>query len=518
MSRRCAVRWSVGPPLASLLFILAVGCAPSKAQRPQDTAPVAPPVAVGAHALTIVATNDLHGQLTTETYSFTHGKPTGGAAVLKAYIDSFRQQGEVLLVDVGDFMQGAPESALFGGKSVVQYMNYAGYRAAAVGNHEFDWGIDTLAQRASEAQFPLLCANLLDAGTGQPFPFTKPSLVVDVGGTKVGLIGVLTEGTPGMVTKSIRERIRVTNAAQAASAQADAVRAQGAKVVVLLAHLGGTQSGKSDTPGGDVHGEAGELARQLGGKVDLILSGHTHTRINQRVNGILITQAYSKGTAIAKIDVGLDTTGAVASTQAEIISTYADKVTQDAGTQELLKPYFDEVTRRLSAALGEAAENISEKGGGQTPMGYLVADAIREAADAQMGFTNAGGIRNGIAAWKTTMRDVFDIMPFDNLVLRGEATGETVLRILRHGVKGRSSLQVAGISVSGTGKALRARLASGEEISAGKRYTIAANDFIWEGAEGFTMLPPADAAYPRTLVRYALAEYIKKHSPVRVER
>ena len=505
--------------LASLLLVLAVGCAPSKAQRTPGASPSpAPPLAAGAQRLTIVATNDFHGQLTTETYSFTHGKPTGGAAVLKAYIDSFRQQGNVLLVDVGDFMQGAPESALFAGKSVVQYMNYAGYRAAAVGNHEFDWGIDTLAQRASEAQFPLLCANLLDANTGQPFPFTKPSLIVDVGGTKVGLIGVLTEGTPGMVTQSIRARIRVTSALQAAAAQADALRAQGAQVVVLLAHLGGTQSGKSDTPGGDVHGEAGELARQLGGNVDLILSGHTHTRINQRVNGILITQAYSKGTAITKAEVDLDAKGAVAGTEAEIISTYADRVTPDAGTQALLKPYFDQVAQQLSAPLGEAAENISEKGGGQTPMGHLVADAIREAAGAQMGFTNAGGIRNGIAAGKLTTRDVFDIMPFDNLVCRGEATGAVVMKILRHGVKERSSLQVAGISVTGTGKALEARLAGGEEISAGQRYTIAANDFIWEGAEGFKMFPPADGSFAQTLVRDAIAEYIKKHSPLRVGR
>ena len=511
MSRRYAL-------LASLLLILAVGCAPSKAQKPPDVPSTAPAAATGAKQFTIVATNDLHGQLTTETYSFSHGKPTGGAAVLKAYIDSFRQQGNVLLVDVGDFMQGAPESTLFAGKPVVQFMNYAGYRAAAVGNHEFDWGIDTLAQRASEAQFPLLCANLLDANTGQPFAFTKPSVVVDVGGTKVGLIGVLTETMPGISTESIRERIRMTSAAQAAAAQADALRAQGVKVVVVLAHLGGTQSGKSDTPGGDVHGEVGELARQLGGKVDLILSGHTHTRINQRVNGVLITQAYSKGTAIAKIDVALDATGAVASTQAEIISTYADRVTPDAGTQALLKPYFDEVTERLSGVLGEAAENISEKGGGQTPMGHLVADAIREAAGAQMGFTNAGGIRNGIAAGKITMRNVFDIMPFDNLVYRAEAPGETVLKILRHGVKGRSSLQVAGVSVTGTGKALRARLDSGEEIGAGKRYMIAANDFIWEGADGFTMFPPADASYPQTLVRDALAEYVKKHSPLRAGR
>jgi 2',3'-cyclic-nucleotide 2'-phosphodiesterase/3'-nucleotidase len=472
-------------------------------------------VQIAGNGFTIIATNDLHGQLTSEVYSFSRGRRVGGAACLKAYIDGFRREGPALLVDDGDFMQGAPESGLFEGKPVVEYMNAAGYQAAAVGNHEFDWGIDVLAQRASEAKFPLLCANLLDARTGQPFAFTQPSTIVEVGGAKVGLIGVITETTPGIVSAGIRERIRVTSAAEAAIAQSRALRAQGAKVIVLLAHLGGTQAHGHGGEAGEISGEVARLAAGLGGAVDIIVSGHTHTKLNGRVNGITITQAYSRGTALARIGVPVDASGTPGQPWAEIITTYADQVTPDAAVQALLKPYLDEVDRKLSATVGEAAENITTKGDDQSPMGSLVADAIREAAGAQVAVTNAGGVRSGIMAGKVTLRTIFDIMPFDNLVRRGRASGAVVVDILAHSADQRTPLQVSGVVVYGRNAKLRAQLTSGEEIRPDGRYLIAANDFIWDGAEGFDMFPPADAEMPATLVRDALAQYATRHSPLR---
>ena len=163
-----------------------IGCRPRPSAQP-PTPPPAQPVAsgttqAGTGHLIIVATNDLHGQLRTDTYSFSRGKPTGGAAVIAGYVADFARQAPVLLLDVGDFMQCGPELTMFSGEPTVAFMNQAGYRAAAVGNHESDWGIDVLARRAAQAKFPLLCANLLDTQTGQPFPFTKPSALIDIGG------------------------------------------------------------------------------------------------------------------------------------------------------------------------------------------------------------------------------------------------------------------------------------------------------------------------------------------------
>ena len=152
----------------------------------------------------------------------------------------------------------------------------------------------------------------------------------------------------------------------------------------LLAHLGGTQAHGGDT----VSGEVERLATGIDQKVDLILSGHTHTKINARINGILVTQAFSKDTALSRVDVDLDSAGNPTNLQAQVISTYADNTTPDAAVEADTEALLRRGGYEVGHGHRPGGREHHNKGDKQTPMGSLVADAIREAAQAQIGFTN----------------------------------------------------------------------------------------------------------------------------------
>ena len=156
--------------------------------------------------ITVVGTNDVHGELTPH-------EDRGGLVTLSGYVSALRaareDDGAVLLVDAGDMWQGTLASNLSEGKPVVEAYNALGYAAAAVGNNEFDFGPlgpkpipesdsddpqGALRQRASEANFPLLAANLIDETTGKTVAWdnVRPSTMVTVGGVDIGIIGVVT--------------------------------------------------------------------------------------------------------------------------------------------------------------------------------------------------------------------------------------------------------------------------------------------------------------------------------------
>ncbi len=188
-----------GPLLVALLFALSSNCAPHA--KPSATAPP------GLVTISIVGTNDLHGGVLER-------EGRGGLALLGGYLKQLRDVrardgGAVLALDAGDMFQGTLESNLTEGASVVAAYNALGYTAAAVGNHEFDFGPvgpastprsaaddprGALKARAAEAAFPFLAANLIDTTTGQPVAWrnVQPTTVVRAAGINVGIIGLMT--------------------------------------------------------------------------------------------------------------------------------------------------------------------------------------------------------------------------------------------------------------------------------------------------------------------------------------
>ena len=256
-----------------------------------------------ATRLRIIGTNDFHGAL--EPRPDATGRRRGGAAYLATAIRTaaagcISPACETILLDGGDEFQGTPASNLAFGRPVVAMFNALGLAAAALGNHEFDWGQDTLRARMRDAHYGIFGANVRYAD-GRDVPWIRDDTLITRGALKIGVIGVATPLTPTTTRASNVATLRFLEPAPIVDSLARRLRARGADYVVVIAHEGAFCDRDGAT---NCNGEIVELARSLREPVDAIVSGHTHSLVDASINGIPIAQARSSGTAIDVIDLG----------------------------------------------------------------------------------------------------------------------------------------------------------------------------------------------------------------------
>lgn len=230
----------------------------------------------------------------------------------------------MLLLDAGDLYQGTLESNLNEGAVVTDAYNAIGYQAAAIGNHELDYGPvgsapiphapgddprGALKARLAQARFPFLAANLVDTATGTPvsLPNVSPSVILTINGVAVGIVGLLTEPAMSYTMAANVEGLVVTPLVKAVVDEAIALRRRGASVVIALAHAG-SKCARVDDPldfsSCEPDAEIFEVARQVpGGLVDAIVAGHRHEPVAHEEHGIPIVQSYWHGRAFGRIDV-----------------------------------------------------------------------------------------------------------------------------------------------------------------------------------------------------------------------
>src|SRR5688572_30327456 len=238
-----------------------------------------------------------------------------------------RDGGAVVLLDAGDMFQGTLESNLNEGASVIDAYNTLRYTAAAVGNHDFDFGPvgppatpqapdddprGALKARAAQASFPFLAANLIDEATGQPvvWPNIRPSTTITAAGVRVGVIGVMTARALSETIAGNIGGLRVAPLAATIAGEAMRLRADGASVVVVASHAGGRCTAFTSPtdlsacePAEEIMQVAAALPRGL---VDAIVAGHAHSAVAHEVAGIAIIQAYMGGRAFGRIDIVVD--------------------------------------------------------------------------------------------------------------------------------------------------------------------------------------------------------------------
>src|SRR6185437_4868412 len=191
------------------------------------------------------------------------------------------------------------------GRPAIAALNALGIDAAAIGNHEFDWTVDTLRARMAEAHYRFLAANITDsAGNARP-DWAEPFTVIERGGARVAVIGLALPATPQTTSPRNVRGLAFRDGAQAVRRVLPQARAAG-DYVIVVAHVGGFCDGDgaaAPLAPATCHGEIIDLARGLdSGSVDLIVSGHTHSLVNTVVNGIPIVQARSSGAGIAVVD------------------------------------------------------------------------------------------------------------------------------------------------------------------------------------------------------------------------
>lgn len=476
------------------------------------------------YALTILHINDLHSRLeainkydsTCSSKDETEGKCFGGVARIKAKIDDRRAAlsaagRNVLTLDAGDQFQGSLFYTTYKGAAAAEFMNMIGFDAMAVGNHEFDDGPKGLADFIDKVDAPVLSGNINVENEPTLKGKVPGSLVLEVGGERIGIVSVLAEDT--VETSSPGPNVRFSRAEDYLKGAVEGLEAAGITKIVAITHMGLPR---------DM-----EIASRVPG-IDIIVGGHSHTLLSNTFEGaagpypvlvqnpsgkqVPIVQAYAYGKFLGEIEVVFDDAGNVTSASGNPIlldaSVPADKAVA-ARLAELAAP-LDEVRARV---IGSATETIDGSRdtcrAGECPMGNLVADAMLDRTKAQgvqIAIQNGGGLRASIEGGEITMGEVLTVLPFQNALATFQLKGKDVIAALENGVSqveegaGRFP-QVAGIRYSwtrarkpGDGRIIQVEV-NGENgwepLDPDKTYGVVTNDYMRRGGDGYKVFAEA---------------------------
>ena len=442
-------------------------------------------VALGAAAsqpLTLLHFNDFHGQL--EPYPDRDtGKPIGGIARLAGLVEAIRAEDPrrpVLLLFAGDLLQGTTTSTLYLGRPDIKLLEEMGVAAAAVGNHEVDFGQDNLRKLAGMVNFPLLAANL--SATPDPLPLPSFALFHPAGGPRVAVLGLTTEE---LITASHPRNVQGLSVSDPVAVARELVPKLDAQsdLMIVLSHLG---------LAGDRH-----LAEGVAG-VDLIVGGHNHFRLAPPVEdkGVLILQAGERGAYLGRLD--LEVEGDRMQSWNYRLLPVDDQTPVDEKIATKVARLAAQADKELLTVVGRAGTELSAERElirrYEAPFGNLVADLAREYSGAQVTLFNAGGFRATIPAGEVRLKEIYQAFPFRNELVTGVLSGAELQAALDHSAaldpadNPGGFLQVSGVRfVIRDGKAVDVTL-DGQPLDPAADYRVAVPDFLAAGGDGYGML------------------------------
>jgi 5'-nucleotidase/UDP-sugar diphosphatase len=425
--------------------------------------------------LRILYVNDFHGFA--EAYKpFGSQEPLGGVAYLAGKVKALREEKPTLLLAAGDMIQGNNWANMSQGESVIELMNAMQFDAMVLGNHEFDFGKAELKKRMSEASFSILGANV--EGLDQ----LKPFVIIKRGGVRTGIIGIVTEETPVATHPRNVSGIKFLTSADIVEKSVRELKNQ-ADIIIVLSHIG--------------HAADRVLAEKVKG-IDVIVGGHSHTKILKpvRIGETLIVQAWEHGKALGVLDLTIRE-GKVVGYDGRLEEVRPQLGKGDQGILALVEKYERKVDTVLNARVGEAAidmdgENVRRR---ETNLGNFITDIMRHASNADAALINGGTIRTSMKQGEVRIKDVYSVLPFDNYIVAITLTGKQIAEALEHGVSGVEQgegrfPQVAGLTFTYSpsapkGKRIREILIAGKPLDPDREYSVATNDFLAVGGDGY---------------------------------
>jgi 5'-nucleotidase/UDP-sugar diphosphatase len=434
------------------------------------------PVAYGENReIRILYINDFHGFA--EPYRpLGSDEPLGGMAWLSSEVKRLRQGKPTLLLAAGDMIQGNNWANLFRGESAMGLMNLMGFDAMVVGNHEFDFGQEVLKKRVSEAFFPVLGANV------KGLEGLKPYVTKEVGGMKVGIIGVVTEDTPVSTSPKNVAGLEFVSPASAVEKYVNQLRNE-VDLVVVLSHIG-------------LYADQ-RLAENVKG-IDVIVGGHSHTKVAKpvKIGETLVVQAWEHGKVLGVLDLTVEN-GRVIEWDGRLEEIKPKPGDEDTQVQAFINGYSQKIDLIMNVYVGETEEDLDGEKvrKAETNLGDLVADIMREVSGADAAIINGGGIRTSIRKGGVRVKDVYSVLPFDNYIVSIRLTGKQIREALEYGFSGIEEdagrfPQVSGLKITYSpsapkGSRIRELLIEGGPVDPLKEYRVATNDFMAAGGDGY---------------------------------
>lgn len=523
--------------LAALLFLAGVN--PAFAQDGNDNPPD------GTIALTIVHTNDTHGQ-------YKNSASTVGFEKVKAIAD---KKNADLILDAGDAFHGLPFATIEQGKSTAELLRAVGYDAVCPGNHDFNYGAAALKAlgteepavktedsegRADKAQknFKLLNANVVNASDGQNYfqPYmTKTVTRGEEVSVKVGVFGLISPDIYSSTAPENVKDVRFDDAVEAAKKTVSKLKNdEKCDVIIALTHIGMTEK--------EGMLSSRDIAKAVP-EINVIIDGHTHAQYDEVVGNTLIAQtgAYFSNAGIVKIFYEPDsrkivnTVGRVispADAEAYESNWEVSKIIEDIEARQ--KPVLNQVVGKTDVPLeGSAIKTYTE----ETNLGRVITSAYLETTGADIAFENCGGIRASIAAGDITKGSVIGVSPFGNYLVTKKITGADLKSILEKSLEmgannlkayqegkhewpangGGSYLQIGGMKVAyDPARSLDNRLVSvdigGAPLDLDSTYTVVTNQFVASNASKYPELAVKPELNQYGASEEAVMRYITNHS------
>lgn len=450
-------------------------------------APTAPP---RGKVLRVIAFSDFHAALTPRTDA--NGRLSGGAVALSGAIRRAQREctGECqsVVVHAGDLFAGSPASDWDAGRPSVAVVNRLDVAAGAIGNHEFDFGQDTLQMRMRELSHRLLGVNVRDRSNQMP-PWLRADTIVDRGGIRVGIVGAAGTHTATSTKRRNVDNLTFLDPAPLMSERIRALRSAGAQVVIGLIHDGTRcEIERLD----ECQGAGIDIARRLTERPDVFVIGHAHVNLALRVNGFPVVEPSSSGRALQVVDIPLD--GRAATTTLRAV-TGADTVGADPAVDSIVRVAVARVADRIRRPVATIAEPLRRRGN-QYPLGNLIADATRLGGNGDVGMWNNGGIRIDVPAGPLVYGGVHEIVPFGNVLVRLRLRGSSLKTVVERVVaKGRADAHVSGLLVDFDGsrpsgqRVVKITTSDGRAIDDARVYTLIINDFMLDDPDGTLDLP-----------------------------
>ena len=415
----------------------------------------------------IYAVNDFHGIVYEEDNSV-------GLSKLFGYLHSKKQEkpDNTVIISSGDMFQGSALSSMSRGELVLDAMNYTGFDAMTMGNHEFDWGLETVTRFTDgdssngEANFPLLGANIINKDTRKIANGLEPYTVIKRAGLTIGIIGIIGYGEESDILTSYVSSYKFTSELPVIKQYAKILREEEKCDIVIL-------STHSDTS--DINNEIANLTGSE--KIDVVFNGHTHQAYygdiarNDGSTPMPYVQSGCYGRYVGIVTLTYDFENSKVKSVSAINSKAQNICKNNDPEIDNMFTKYQEYVEIASEELGVSNITMYQELGG-----YFCADSLIEKYDVDLGVCNRGGIRgSGFPIYKDdviTYGDVFEIMPFENKVVIVEILGSVIINRL---LGSADSYYFISTNVDANNKTI-----NGEKIDTSKYYKVATIDYLYE--------------------------------------
>jgi 2',3'-cyclic-nucleotide 2'-phosphodiesterase (5'-nucleotidase family) len=536
---------ALNTPLSKLIpaMVLLICGAPCTADGPERS------------HITILSTTDLHGNIYPIDYN-TNGSDTRGLARVSTIVKQVRKESSsLLLLDSGDTIQGTPLTfyhARVNNKPpdpMMKVMSAIGYDGMAVGNHEYEFGLDVLKKARGDARFPWLSANTYRKGTDENY--FEPFIVKQVNGVRIGIIGLTTLGMPSLDDPDrYYSRIELRETVSEARKWTAVLRAkEHVDLVVVVMHMGlEVDLGTGEKLPGQMPNEnaAFAIAEGVPG-IDVILMGHTHREVpSVYINGVLLAQAEKWGRSVARADIYLEKSGAdqrwrVVAKSSRTIPV-GDQVEADPEVLRIAEPYHREAQAWLDQVIGDSPVELraGEERFRDTAILDLVHRVQLELANADVSMAMTLNAKARIPKGPVTVRNIIAFYEYEATPIVVEVTGRQLKEALEHSARHFGAFKkdtplseltderfpsytydvAEGITydldiTKPVGDRIQSLRLRGQPVSATQTLRLATITFRVNGGAGYTMFKDARVIYRSNRdLRELIIDWVKRNGHI----